>query len=112
VSLAGTAHSGWPTTPGEAVALPDGSFEIVPGIRNSDRFDTYARLDLKARCSFALPHGRLWLNVEILNLTDQENACCVDDFLTEPLPDGSVDVRPTFDNWLGITPSYSILWRF
>lgn len=112
ISLSGTAHSGWPTTPGEVVTQADGSSEIGPGARNSDRFDPYYRLDLKARRSFALPHGRLWLTVELINLTDRRNACCVNDFMTETRPDGGIDVREAYDFWLGLTPSYSVLWRF
>ena len=29
-----------------------------------------------------------------------------------PQPDGSVDVRRKFDHWLGITPSFNVLWEF
>jgi hypothetical protein len=116
LSLSGAAHTGWPTTPvtAELTTLPDGSTEIteVPGPRNSKRFPDYARLDLKASRVFSVARGRLRLNVEILNLTDRDNVCCVDEFLFEPRGDGTVDVVRELDYWLGITPSFSVSWEF
>ena len=116
VSLVGNVHTGWPTTPvsGEITTLPDGTTEVEPvlGPRNSARYSTYARLDAKVRRSFVLPHGRLWLTFEVVNLTDRKNVCCVDEFAFEPQPDGSVAVDREFDFWLGITPSFSVLWEF
>lgn len=116
VSLTASAHTGWPTTPvsAEAVPQPDGSttFEIVPGARNSARLPGYVRFDGKASRSFALPRGRLRMNVEILNLANRKNVCCIDGFLLDPRPDGSVAIRPELNFWLGITPTFSVLWEF
>jgi len=116
LSLSGAVHTGWPTTPvsAEITTLPSGATEITPilGPRNSDRFPTYARLDVKASRSFPLSNGRLRLDLEVVNLTDRKNICCIDDFLYEPRPDGTVDVEPELSYWLGITPSFSVLWEF
>ena len=116
VSLSGTAHTGWPTTPVSAqlTTLPDGSVRIdrIVGPRNSDRFSSYARLDTKASRTFSLPRGRLRLDLEIVNLTDRDNVCCVDELFFTPRPDGSVDVSSEIDVWIGITPSLSLLWEF
>jgi outer membrane receptor protein involved in Fe transport len=116
VSVLGTVRSGWPTTPVTAAltTLPDGSTEIVamPGARNSDRFPTYVRVDAKASRSFRLSNGRLRLDLEITNLTDRKNACCVDEFLFTTAADGSIEAEPVLDNWLGLTPSFSVLWEF
>jgi outer membrane receptor protein involved in Fe transport len=116
LSLSGTVRSGWPTTPVSAVltTLPGGATEITPilGPRNSDRFPAYARLDAKVSRSFPLSSGRLRVDLEVANLTDRENVCCVDEFLYEPQPDGTVEVEPELNHWLGITPSLSILWEF
>ena len=115
ISLSGSAHTGWPTTPvsGEIV-IEDGMtvVEEVWGERNSDRFSGYARFDLKARKSFPLTHGRLWLTLEVINLTDRNNACCLDEAFFEILPDNTVETTRVFDYWLGITPSFSLLWEF
>ena len=61
-----------------STVLPDGSVhvDLVPGLRNSDRFPTYARLDAKASRAFPLRRGRLRLEVEVVNLTDRANPCC------------------------------------
>lgn len=99
-SLAGSAHTGWPTTP---VLAPG-----VLGPRNSGRFPDYARLDAKVSRAFPLPSGRLRLDLEVVNLTDRENICCVDEISFETRPDGTVDVVRELDSWLGITPSLSV----
>jgi len=116
VSLLGTVRSGWPTTPVTAAltTLPDGSTEFVatPGERNSDRFPIYARVDVKASRSFPLSSGRLRLDLEITNLIDRKNTCCVDEFLFTTAADGSIEAEPVLDDWLGLTPSFSVLWEF
>lgn len=116
VSLSGVAHTGWPITPVSAtlVALPDGStaVESEPGPRNSERFPAYARLDVKVARSLFLPKGRLVLDLQVTNLTNRRNACCVDEFLFEPRPDGTVEVRRELSYWLGIVPTFSATWEF
>lgn len=116
VSLGGTAHTGWPTTPvsGEEITLPDGSTEIeaVRGARNSDRYPAYARIDGKVSRTIQKSRGRLRLELEVVNLTNRANVCCVDDFLFEPRGDGTVRVDRELGHWLGITPSFNVLWEF
>ncbi len=116
VALSGTMHSGWPTTPvtGEIVVLPGGSLDtlLIPGARNSDRFSGYRRFDVKARRSFELSRGKLWLTAEIDNVLDTKNQCCVDEFIFEDGPPGPTRVARVFDHWIGIRPSFSILWEF
>jgi len=116
-SLAGTAHTGWPTTPFRTdLTVPPGGeepdFDEVLGPRNSERFPTYIRFDLKARGSFVVPGGMLRVEVEILNLLDRLNACCIDDVEIEVNPDGSVDVDSRFGYWLGLTPTIRLAWEF
>ena len=116
LALAGTVHTGWPTTPvgAERVVLPDGSAGVarVLGPRNSDRYSNYGRLDAKVSRAFARRRGRLRLEVEVVNLTGRRNACCVDEILIEIRPDGSPAVRRELDHWLGITPSLRLAWDF
>jgi len=116
LSLSGTAHTGWPTTPvsAQVTTLPDGSTEIepVPGERNSSRFGPYARLDLKAGRTFSLPDSRLQLFLEVTNLTDRDNECCVDEFLFTPQPDGSVDVDPQLTFWNDFAAAFRAVWSF
>jgi hypothetical protein len=116
VSLAGTVHTGWPTTPVSAFGTgqPDGSVVVETefGPRNSIRFPGYGRLDLKARRTFAVGRGRLSLTLDVINATDRKNVCCVDDLsLGEPVP-GPVPATPEYSSWLGITPTFQVRWEF
>jgi outer membrane receptor protein involved in Fe transport len=115
VSLGGTAHTGWPTTPVFCSVPGDEEepcLEAEMGDRNSDRFATYVRFDLKARRSFVLPRGRLWLSLDVVNLADRKNACCIDEFEFEFPEEGNPETVRELDYWLGRTPSFSILWEF
>jgi outer membrane receptor protein involved in Fe transport len=116
LALVGTVRSGWPTTPvtGETVIQPDGSTDVVavPGPRNSDRFPTYARLDFKGGAAFPAGRGRVHLELDVTNLTDRRNVCCVDEFIFTTRPDGSVDVGTDLDHWLGPTAAFSAQWSF
>jgi outer membrane receptor protein involved in Fe transport len=114
-SLSASARTGWPTTPvtAESRLLPDGSTEVValPGRRNSDRFPWYFRLDARVGRSFSTKRGRLRLELDIANLTDRRNVCCVDEFQLAERADGSVDVHRELVTWLGITPAFSVAWE-
>lgn len=116
LSLTGSVHTGWPVTPLEAEVafLPGGSPEarLALGERNSERYPTYARLDLKAVHTVPVSRGELRLTLEVLNLTDRQNACCVNDVFLVPGPGESIGVRTELGYWLGIAPSLSILWEF
>lgn len=115
-SLAGLAHTGWPTTPlrdDVTVAPPDEpELEDILGPRNSDRFPPYLRFDVKASRSFALRQATLRFEVEVINVTDRQNACCIDDVEAEVLPSGAVDVQSQYGYWLGITPLFRMIWQF
>ena len=112
VSLTGSIHEGWPTTPVLAEVDDEGELEAVPGERNTDRFSRYARFDLKARKAFSVPRGRLWLTMEVVNVTNRDNDCCLNDVFFETGPGGTVVVRRDFDQWLGLTPSFNIQWEY
>jgi hypothetical protein len=115
-SMTGLAHSGWPTTPvsGQIVMLPSGAMdtELVVGDRNSIRFGGYSRIDVKMRRAFQRRHGKVSITVEIANILNQTNVCCVDDFIFESAPVGPTRVSREFDNWIGIRPGFNVLWEF
>ena len=93
-TVSGIYHTGWPTTPirGEEVLDEDGELVLEPVLesRNSDRFPEYYRLDFKTRRHFQVGKGTLTFFLEILNLTDRQNVCCVEDFFLERRVDGSI----------------------
>ena len=109
LSVGGTIHTGWPTTPvtGRVVTLPDGGTEIeeVVGPRNSARYPTYARLDVKTGRAIATVKGSVRVELAISNLTNRQNVCCIDEIRFEAAPDGSVTSSSELKYWLGITPS-------
>lgn len=109
VSAAAQVRTGWPTTPVTAVAVD----EPIPGPRNSARLPNYARLDVKVSSEITFEHrGRLRFELEVLNVTDRRNACCVNDLVYRELPDGSIDVEPELGFWLGATPLLGVVWEF
>ena len=52
------------------------------------------------------------VELSILNATDRNNACCVDEVQFEAAPDGQIYGHTSYDNWLGITPLFSLVWEF
>jgi outer membrane receptor protein involved in Fe transport len=116
LSVAGTYHSGWPTTPvtAEVVVNEDGEQEIeqILGTRNSARYPPYARIDLRIGKLFPTTRGGWTVFVEVLNLTDRENVCCTEDFHYEVASDGSVTVIPEYRYWAPIIPTLGIGWQF
>jgi outer membrane receptor protein involved in Fe transport len=116
VSATGVMHTGWPTTPvsGRVVELPDGSTEIEPviGARNSQRLPTYARFDAIFGYARPIRKGAFRIQLQVVNLADRENPCCVDEDTFVVLPNAAVETHRTYDYWLGLTPSLSALWTF
>jgi outer membrane receptor protein involved in Fe transport len=116
ISLAGTYHSGFPTTDVTAGLVEDeeGELDVESelGPRNGGRFSSYRRLDLRTTKRLATRKGELTLILEVINLFNRKNACCVDDFLFEVEDDGSVTVIREEGYWAPIIPSLGLRWRF
>lgn len=97
LALAGSASSGRPTTAltAYAVTQPDGSQQVVPvlGPRNAARLPEFLRLDLRALQELPLARSRVRLALDVTNLLDASNACCVADVDFAPQADGSVEVE-------------------
>jgi hypothetical protein len=115
LSLAGVAHTGWPTTGVTAVMTtgPGGSPTIQPivGPLNAERLPDYFRLDFKVRHSFLLGQGRLALFASVTNLTNRDNACCARGFSFAPGTGGTVQVNREDAFWLGRTPVFGLEWE-
>lgn len=111
VALSAAWHTGWPTTP-IAAELVDGEAEVVLGPRNSERFPDFARLDLMLTRRFPLRRGALRLEIDLVNLTDRDNVCCVDEAEAVLLPDGTAEPVRDLDLWLGFVPSASVAWEW
>jgi len=70
-------HSGWPTTPLNAVAASlTAPAYIAAGSRNSDRWGSYLSVDLRLSTSVPLRYGELSLWADASNITNRSNECC------------------------------------
>lgn len=110
-TIAGSYHTGWPTTPVNVVdpASPDAT--IVVGSRNSTRFADFASIDLRVNRSFALSHGELSLFAEITNALDRRNPCCID-YSYDYDTGGNLLLEREYRHWLPLVPSVGVLWRY
>ena len=115
-TVSGIYHTGWPTTPigGVSVLNEDGEIVLEPvlGTRNSARFPDYYRVDLKARRHYQLDNGTLTFFLEILNLTNSRNVCCVEDYFLEDGPNGRVEAFLKDGYWQEWIPSVGVTWKF
>jgi len=115
VSLAGLFHSGMPTTYlGIATEpLPGGDFEVsgVVGPRNAERFDAYSRLDLRVNRDVQLQGSKVSFYLEVTNLLNSENECCIEDYRVEPGRGGPV-LALDKGYYLPMLPSFGFQWEF
>jgi len=115
VSLAGLLHSGTPTTEIGVVSapLPGGGYDVqgYVGARNGERLGSYARVDLRANRDVVLANSKLSFYLEVTNLLDRENECCVEDYHVEPgRPAPVLVIEKSY--WLPILPSFGVHWEF
>ena len=115
LDLAGSYHSGWPTTAVSGL-LVDGAdgpeVELVYGPRNRSRYPDYFRLDARVAKRFPVSNGEVTLILEVLNLTNRENVCCTEDFVSTVHDDGSVEVTREELTWLPTVPLLAVRWQF
>jgi outer membrane receptor protein involved in Fe transport len=116
LTVAGAYHSGRPTTPvtAEAQMLPDGSLGIIPiiGPRNSERFPSYHRLDLRISRSMDVKGTVLKAFLNVANLLDRDNVCCVESFDYHLAPDGTVAVEREDRHGLRRVFTFGLSWTF
>ena len=116
ISLAASAHEGWPTTDLSLVQDgldPDGEpvYVVVPGPRNALRHDDFASIDFRASRRFDVRRGTLTFFVEISNITDRQNVCCIDWDIADDAQ-GNPELEHSFDYWLPRLPAIGVLWEF
>jgi outer membrane receptor protein involved in Fe transport len=109
LSLAGTWHTGWPTTP--ATYAPEPEPVVTVGNRNSARLDDFRSVDVRAGYTFELGGTELLTFVEIINLLAFENPCCVE-YTVRDDGAGGTSLDQDFDYWPRFVPNLGILWRF
>jgi len=116
VSLGGLYHNGTPTTyiGIESTPLPGDDFEVegVVGTRNAENFSAYTRLDLRANRDVQLRNSKLSFYLEVTNLFNSENVCCVEDFRLVPGRNNQPFLEIEHGNWLPMLPSFGFQWEF
>lgn len=103
ISLAGTLHSGTPTTQLSAAGV---------GPRNGERVGSYSRLDLRANREVLLRTGKFSYYLEVTNLLNSKNECCIDDYGFKQNADGSSYFFQTRSYGFPILPSAGIHFEF
>ncbi len=106
-SMAGSVHSGWPTTD---LSL-DANGNAVPGPRNTLELPTYTSVDLRLSRRFDVRRGSLLLFVEVSNALNRRNVCCIDWDIDQDASGGPV-LENSPDYWMPLLPAIGILWEF
>ena len=105
--MAGSVHSGWPTT--DLTLDPEDN--AVPGPRNALRLPTFAALDLRLSRKFDVRRGTLTAFVEVSNAFNRSNVCCIDWDVDED-DDENLVLESSRDFWMPLLPAIGVLWEF
>ena len=116
LSMAASVHSGWPKT---GLTLIDGGLDAdgepvsvaVAGPRNQFRHPTFSSVDIRLSRKFDVRRGSLLAFVEVSNLFNRRNVCCIDWDLEEDIA-GNESLEFSHDYWLPLLPAIGILWEF
>lgn len=116
LSVAGLVHSGTPTT-GLGLAhtpLPGGDWAVegVVGPRNAENLGSYARVDLRVNRDVRLANSKLSLYMEITNLLNRDNECCIEDYRVEPRGELAPVLVLEKGYYLPLLPSFGFQWEF
>ncbi len=114
-ALAANVHTGWPLTELTLVENgidQDGGVIATPGVRNAGRHETFAGLDIRVARKWKLRRGSLMAFVEVSNLTNRRNPCCLDWDLVEDRGTGELVLERGVDYWLPLLPAVGVLWEF
>jgi hypothetical protein len=83
IALATSIHSGWPTT--RLSLIEDGVddegepiFVAITGSRNVERLRSFGSLDLRISRKWKLQRGSFMAFLEVSNVTNRRNECCLD----------------------------------
>ena len=106
-STAVNVHTGWPTT--NLTFNDDGT--VSPEARNAIRHKMFASLDMRLSRSFDLRRGSLLAFVEVSNILNRRNQCCIDWDFAEG-PNGEDVLERGQDYWMPLIPAIGVLWEF
>jgi hypothetical protein len=94
---------------GNLVTGPGGTANLVLDVseRNAFRYAVFHVLDARVSRRIDVSRGDLTAFLDITNLYDRRNPCCIEYALNA---DGSLSSRES--HWLPLLPSLGIVWRF
>jgi hypothetical protein len=102
-------RSGWPTTP--VILATDTTTPTANALgRNSERMRAFGTLDLRVSRKFQLDNSELSVALEIANLTNRANPCCVEYEIGDEQDAGLLVLDEL--NYLPTIPSIGMLWKF
>lgn len=107
MNLAGTYHTGWPTTPVTARFVGNTLVSAV-GEQRTSRLPSYRRADLRVSRS----SGPLTMFVEVLNVLNNRNVTRIDGFDFNVAANDDVTAVPRYESVLTVLPSFGVTWRF
>jgi hypothetical protein len=107
LSASAWLRSGWPIT-----GLSLVNDELVAGSFNALRLPDFTSLDVHANRRVVTERGELNWFVEISNLLDHENYCCLDYSYAPASSSGPATLAIERDALLGIVPNIGIRWEF
>ncbi len=108
-------HSGWPRTPLLVGPILDDAGFIV-GIdtdisqRNTQDFDDYFRVDVRVSRTVPMDRGEFKFFVEVFNVLNAENQCCVEKHQLSIGP--GVSASPSITSYFPFFPSFGFSWTF
>ena len=115
-AFAAGMHTGWPATnlrleQNGFDANGDPNYVAVPGPRNALSYNTFASIDFRVSRIFDVRRGTLMAFVEISNVTNRRNQCCIDwDVMQDS--SGNLLLDHSSDYWLPLLPAIGVLWEF
>jgi len=114
-SVSGLMHSGTPTTELGIVStpLPCGDYDVqgYVGPRNGERLGAYSRIDLRVNRDVLLARSKLSIYLEVTNLLNRNNECCIDSYHAAPgRPAPVLVIQKSY--WLPMLPSFGFQWEF
>jgi hypothetical protein len=100
-------RSGWPIN---TLTLVDD--ELVAGPYNTERLANFISLNVRASRRVPKEHGELEWYIEVSNLLDRSNFCCLD-YTVTPGENGQLPTLGTSrTDLLGLVPNFGMRWQF
>jgi outer membrane receptor protein involved in Fe transport len=112
LTLAGTYHTGWPTTEVDLAELEPMPL-IGVGTRNAQRLGAYRSIDARVARRFPMESaGVLTVFLEVNNLLDWRNDCCIEYDVSDEDTPGQPQLELQMTHYLPTVPTLGFTWRF